>query len=175
MRYYVTIEGRGYEIDLTGGVVRVDGTEVNAELTAVPGTPVRHLLADGRSLTVAARSGERGRWELHLAGERFDAEVVDERTHAIRAMTGKGSGPRGPEPVRAPMPGLVVRLLVEEGQNVGPGQGVAIVEAMKMENELRAETAGRVRAVAVEAGQAVEKGTVLVEFDAIGDDAGEPQ
>ncbi len=170
MRYYVTIRDRTYEVDLADAP-QVDGAAVNAELVAVPGTPVRHLLADGRSLTVVARHGGRGSWELYLAGQRFDADVVDERTRAIRAMTGKGGAASGPKPVRAPMPGLVVGLLVAEGQAVEAGDGVAIVEAMKMENELKAEAPGVVSKILVETGQAVDKGTVLVEFESTDDDA----
>jgi biotin carboxyl carrier protein len=67
--------------------------------------------------------------------------------------------------VKAPMPGLVVRVQVEPGQAVGAGVGVLVLEAMKMENELRAATAGIVRAVRVRPGEAVEKGQVMVEFD----------
>jgi pyruvate carboxylase subunit B len=62
------------------------------------------------------------------------------------------------------MPGLVVRVLAERGQLVEPGQGLIVLEAMKMENELRAVAAGTVAAVPVSAGQAVEKGQVLMEF-----------
>ena len=64
------------------------------------------------------------------------------------------------------MPGLVVRVQVEAGQSVAAGAGVVVLEAMKMENELRAATAGTVRTVRVRAGEAVEKGQVLVEFEA---------
>jgi pyruvate carboxylase subunit B len=64
------------------------------------------------------------------------------------------------------MPGLVVRVQVEAGQNVAAGAGVVVLEAMKMENELRATVAGTVRTVRVRAGEAVEKGQVLVEFEA---------
>jgi biotin carboxyl carrier protein len=167
MRYFVTIHGRTFEVELSPSGVRVDGRSVVAELLAVPGTPVRHLLADGRSHTVIGRSGEdAGAWDVHLDGVRLTAEVVDERTRAIRAMTGKRAGPTGPRPVRAPMPGLIVRIDVEAGQAVQAGQGIAIIEAMKMENELRAEAAGVVARVLVAPGQPVEKGAVLVEFEA---------
>ena len=81
-------------------------------------------------------------------------------------MTGQGGGDTGPKPIRAPMPGLVVRVNVQEGDTVEAGQSVAIVEAMKMENDLKAEGPGRVAAVLVEAGEPVEKGAVLVEFEA---------
>ncbi|HEY8485226.1 MAG TPA: biotin/lipoyl-containing protein [Longimicrobiales bacterium] len=167
MRYYVTIGSRTFEVELAGESVRVDGRPVTAELAALARTPVRHLLVDAKPYGVVARTGEgRGRWSIHLDGHRFEVEVVDERTRAIRAVAGVAATSAGPKPVRAPMPGLVVRVEVEPGQRVKAGQGVVIIEAMKMENELKAEAAGVVSRVAVVPGQAVEKGAVLVEFEA---------
>jgi len=133
----------------------------------VPGTLLRRLELNGESHRIVATAGEaRGRWELHLDGERVSLEVVDERTRAIRAMTARTGGSQGPKPVRAPMPGMVVRVEVEAGDRVKPGQGVVIIEAMKMENELKADGGGVVSRVLVGAGTAVEKGAVLVEFAA---------
>lgn len=167
MRYYVSVAGRTVEVDLSGERPKVDGREVDVDIVAIPGTPVRHLLVDGRSWAVVARpGGEPGSWDLHLDGQRFAPEVVDERTRAIRAMAGKAAGAHGPKPVRAPMPGLVTRVEVQPGDRVRPGQGVAIIEAMKMENELRAEAEAIVARVLVKAGEPVEKGAVLVEFAA---------
>jgi biotin carboxyl carrier protein len=167
MRYYVTVAGRTLEVDLGAEASRVDGRPVSAELPALPGTPVRHLLVDGRSYVVLAAAGEGpGEWQLRLDGATFVVEVVDERTRAIRAMTGAAARARGPGPLRAPMPGLVVRVQVEPGQAVERGAGLVIVEAMKMENELTADAAGVVARVLVQPGQTVEKGAVLVEFEA---------
>ncbi len=167
MRYFVTIAGRTVEVELTAEGPRIDGRLVRAEMVAVPGTPVRHLLIDGRSYPLVARPGEgKGAWDILLDGRRFAADAVDERTRAIRAMTARSADAQGPRPVRAPMPGLVSRVQVEPGDAVQPGQGVVIIEAMKMENELKAEAAGVVSRILVAAGQAVEKGAVLVEFAA---------
>ena len=166
MRYYVTIEGREVEVDLRSDVPLVDGEPLEGRLLLVPGTPLRHLMVDGRSHTLVARRGEGGAWDLHLDGDRFEVEVMDERTRAIRAMTGQGEAARGPRPIRAPMPGLVVRVAVEPGQPVQAGQTVAIIEAMKMENDLKAEADGIVSNVLVAAGEPVEKGAVLVELSA---------
>lgn len=165
MRYYVTIGERTFEVTLDDEGMAVDGARVQADLRPVPGTPMHHLLLDGQSYLLHAASGRAGEWVLHANGARYDTEVVDERTRAIRALTSSAAGPRGPKPVRAPMPGLVVRLLVEPGQRVEAGQGVAIVEAMKMENELLAVAAGVVRVVHVGEGVAVEAGQALVELD----------
>ena len=165
MRYFVTVGERTYEVELVGDKVIVDGDELSAELRQVAGTLLRRLSLDGQSFRVVAMQGEaRGTWELQLGGERVRADVVDERTRTIRAMTARSSGPQGPRPVRAPMPGMVVRVEVEPGQQVRAGQGVVIIEAMKMENELKADAAGVVSKILVNSGTAVEKGTVLIEF-----------
>jgi pyruvate carboxylase subunit B len=166
MLYHVTIAGRVLAVELDGGRVTVDGADVGAaDVVTLPGTPVRHLLLDGRSVLVVAERGQAA-WNLHVDGWPVSAEVVDERTRAIRALTARTAGPQGPRPVRAPMPGMIVRTDVEAGERVAAGQGVVVMEAMKMENELKAETAGVVARVLVTAGQAVEKGTVLIEFEA---------
>lgn len=173
MRYFVTLEGREFEVDLRSDIPTVDGEPVDAALTRIPGTPMRHLLTDGRSHALVARPGEKGGWDIHLDGDRFEVEVVDERTRAIRAMTGKGAAAAGPRPIKAPMPGLVVRVDVEEGDTVTAGQTVVIIEAMKMENNLKADTDGVVSKVKVRAGEPVEKGAVLVELAAeAGSEAG---
>ena len=166
MRYFVTIGDRTFEVELGADGVRIDGDLIDAQLRQVPGTPVQHLLLDGASHTLHAANGEPAEWTIHLDGTRHELDVVDERTRAIRAMTAKTAGPRGPRPVRAPMPGLVVRMLVTAGERVSAGQGVAIVEAMKMENELKADAEGVVARILVAAGQAVEKGAVMIEFEA---------
>jgi biotin carboxyl carrier protein len=162
MRYYVTIGERTFAVDLSGATPAVDGREVRTEMTAVPRSPVRSLLLDPRSRTLLAERGERdGEWALTVGGVRIAAQVVDERTRAIREMTGEVAEEQE-KSVVAPMPGMVVRVEVEEGQQVSAGQGIVIVEAMKMENELKAPAAGVVVRVLVAAGQAVEKGAVLV-------------
>jgi biotin carboxyl carrier protein len=165
MRYFVTIAGRTLEVELSGGAPVVDGVEMQAEMRALPGSAVRHLLVDGRSRAFVTRRGERqGAWEISIGGERLEVEVVDERTRAIRELTGAGEEVVD-RSIRAPMPGMVVRVEVEQGQRVKAGQGVAVVEAMKMENELKAPADGVVVKVLVSAGQTVEKGSVLVELE----------
>jgi pyruvate carboxylase subunit B len=165
MRYFVNVAGRIIEVSVDGEQVIVDGMPVHAEL-AGSGT-LRHLLLDGCSHPLLIASGEgRGAWTLELAGRRLSAEVLDERTRTVRAMTAATALSRPAPAVRAPMPGLIVRLEVTEGQTVSAGQGVVIMEAMKMENELRADGGGIVSRIRVAVGQAVEKGTVLVEFQA---------
>jgi biotin carboxyl carrier protein len=132
----------------------------------VEGTPVRLLtIGDAVHRLTARREGARGIYVLRIDGRRYPVEALDERTRTIRDMSSAAAGPAGPQPVRAPMPGLMVRIDVSVGDQVAAGQGVAAMEAMKMENELRAPAAGRVKTVLVKVGQAVEKGAMLVEFE----------
>jgi len=167
MRYIVTLDGREIAVDLTGDTAEVDGRTLHVEFDEVTQGGLASLLVDGRSHRLLAASPQRGVWRLQLDGRTVEVRVEDERTRAIREMTGAGAGPAGPEPLRAPMPGLVVRVEVEPGQVVGPGDGLVIVEAMKMENELRADAPARVTAVQVAAGDTVERGQVLVELEAV--------
>ena len=111
---------------------------------------------------VVQRRPGRGKYSLWVDGYRFDAEALDERTRKIRDISSASAPPPGPVPLVAPMPGLVVRVRVAVGDRVEAGQGLVVMEAMKMENELRATTSGTVASVEVSAGSVVEKGALLV-------------
>jgi len=163
VKYFVTIGSQTHEVEVDGSDVTVDGVGVETQLAAVSGTPLYHLLLGGQSWTVAAEPLDGvGRWALGIAGERVEVAVQDERSRGIEAVSAKGQPAAGGGTVRAPMPGLVVRIEVAEGQQVDAGAGLVVVEAMKMENELRAPRSGMVQTVHVAIGQAVEKGASLV-------------
>jgi pyruvate carboxylase subunit B len=165
MKYIVTVAGREIEVEVDGERVTVAGRTVPATLGRVAGTPLRQLSLDGRPETLVMQPSGRGQWAVGMRGERWDVEVVDERTRHIRSLTGGADRQRGAGALRAPMPGLVVRVLVEPGQTVSRGGGVVVLEAMKMENELKAAADGTVKAVRIGTGEPVEKGQVLVEFE----------
>ncbi len=165
MKYIVDIGDERLEVEFDGETARIGNAVHAVHLADVEGTPV-HLVAIGNRVhrVVARRHPERGRYTLRLDGWRVEAEALDERTRAIRDLTAKQATHAGPVPVTAPMPGMIVKVHVRPGDTVTPGQGVISMEAMKMENELRATTAGTVKGVLVQPGQAVERGTVLVEL-----------
>lgn len=161
MKYRVTIGGETRELELTTDGVRIGGRVGPAELVSVPGSPLRHLRLGDRGYALAAERIDGG-WALRLAGRRVEAEVEDERARAIRELAGESRQAGGTEELRAPMPGLVVRVLVEAGQQVKAGEGLVVMEAMKMENELRAEAGGTVASIEVREGQTVDRRDALV-------------
>jgi len=165
VKYYVTVGARSFEVEVAGDDVRLDGEPVQAQLTTVPGTPLHHLLLGSESWTVAAEPVDAGTWVLGAVGERREVTIADERSRQIQEISSRRAVvPRGGV-IRAPMPGLVVRVEVAVGDSVDGGASVVVVEAMKMENELRAPGPGVVTAVHVLAGAAVEKGTPLVTLE----------
>ncbi len=166
MKYFVTVNGEEHEVVLDGSGVHADGRAVRAHLADVEGTPMQ-LVSIGDSVhRVLVRAGERrGLYTLSIDGYRFEVDALDERARTIRDLAGAAAAATGPAPLVAPMPGLIVRVNARPGDQVRAGQGLVVMEAMKMENELRATADATVKAVLVSAGVAVEKGAVLLELE----------
>ncbi|MGA7378664.1 MAG: biotin/lipoyl-containing protein [Candidatus Sulfotelmatobacter sp.] len=160
MLYDVTIDGKKYGLDLNRAdgrwSCRLDGREV--EVDAILARPDVLSLRVG-NLAYEIKS-ERVANDLHLwvGSTRFAAEVRDPRSLRGRARAADG---RGPKKIVAPMPGKVVRLLVKEGDQVELGAGVAVVEAMKMQNEIKSPKKGTVQKIMATEGAAVNAGDVL--------------
>jgi biotin carboxyl carrier protein len=166
MRYFVRIGDEEIEVVLDGSDVEVDGVKSHAVLTDVEGTPVRMLTIGDEVHRIVVRPGSsRGRYTLWVDGFRHEVEALDERARAIRELSAASAEPIGPAPLIAPMPGLIVRVNVQVGDAVQPGQGLVVMEAMKMENELRASSTATVKAIHARPGTAVEKGALLLEME----------
>ncbi|MCC6319378.1 MAG: biotin/lipoyl-binding protein [Gemmatimonadaceae bacterium] len=165
MKYVVDVNGTRVDLTLAEGGVSVGETFVQAHLMDVEGTPVQLVQLAGEVHRVVVRRGEaRGAYTLWIDGHRYQVDALDERTRTIRDLTADTTASGGPRPLVAPMPGLIVRVLVQAGDVVTAGQAVAVMEAMKMENELRSASGGTVRTILVQPGVAVEKGAHLIEF-----------
>ncbi|MGB5514633.1 MAG: biotin/lipoyl-containing protein [Thermoanaerobaculia bacterium] len=146
----------------SGIEVKIEDRKYLVDTVATNGS-VRSLIIEGRQFEVAVRSREEGRYQISHRGSIEEVEVLDPLTHLAR----QGSDSRSQEGlgrVTAYMPGRVVELLVQEGDEVTVGQGLVVLEAMKMENEIQAERAGVVKKVFVVAGQPVEGGDPLFEL-----------
>lgn len=166
MKYIVELNGDRRAVELNGPVARIGDEEFSVGLDVIEGTPVRVVrIGDEVHRIVMRRTGGRGSYTLWVDGYRFEVEALDERTRAIRDITAASAKPTGPAPIVAPMPGLVVRVNVSVGDVIPAGFGAVVMEAMKMENELRATVGGRVKSVNAEVGLAAEKGEILVELE----------
>jgi biotin carboxyl carrier protein len=161
LTFEIQIGEKAFRVSLTrrdsGWVCRVDDRELAADFAPVePG--VLSLLLDGRSFE-CRRDRSAGETVIWVAGTRYVAEVRDPRSlRSRRAAAGRGDGP-----VRliAPMPGKVVRVLAAENTAVRAGQGILVVEAMKMQNELKSPKDGVVQKILAAEGAAVNAGDAL--------------
>ena len=166
MKYVVSVNGRDVEVVITSKGVELGGECFDASLEELEGSSIYVLrVGDTQDRLLVRRGPTRGQYTLSLAGFRFELEALDERSRAARALAAKATAASGPAPLSAPMPGMIIRLNVQEGDKVHVGQGLVVMEAMKMENELRASAPGTVRRVLVSPGTAVEKGTLLLELE----------
>jgi len=160
MFYDVTIDGKNYRLDLslTDGrwSCRLDGRDVEVE--AILARPDVLSLRIG-NLAYEVKS-ERVANDLHLwvGSTRFAVELRDPRSLRGRS---RAADDQGPKKITAPMPGKVVRLLLREGDAVEAGAGVAVVEAMKMQNEIKSPKKGTVQKILVAEGTPVNAGDVL--------------
>jgi len=162
MKLDATLDGAGRELEvtLTDGRLsglRIDGVEhpVDIELLR-PG--VYSVLMGSRSLEVHVEREPDGTLAIQVEGVRRAVRVADPRS--FKAAGGLGAA-AGRQEVRAPMPGRIVRVLVEQDQEIRTGDGILVVEAMKMQNEIKAAIDGRVVQLSARAGDSVAAGQVL--------------
>jgi biotin carboxyl carrier protein len=162
MKLQVTVAGKPMMVEVSraagGWECQLDGMSRPVDVVEVaPG--VLSLLLDGQSFTLYVVRQDDG-WRVHTRDAEVAAAVEDPRRWQGR---GRGSAARtGRQEVTAPMPGKVVRILVGEQQGVEAGQGLVVVEAMKMQNEIPSPKKGVVEQVRVREGDRVEHGAVLV-------------
>lgn len=160
MRFEASVDGRTLEVEVAeleeGYVVVVEGRRLEVDWRA--GADFASMVISGRSYEVGLVPRPTG-YTVVLPEDSIEVELRDAGAGPATASR-RASG--GPLRVSAPMPGKIVRVLVQAGQAVAAGQGLVVMEAMKMENELRAPRPGTVRELAVGEGQAVETGTLLL-------------
>lgn len=161
MQYEVTIDGQSYRVELArtaaGWSCKLDGHELAVD-SVLTRPDVLSILIGGKAYEVKR---ERTPTDIHMVvgSTRYSAEVRDPRSlRSRRAAAGFGEGPHK---LVAPMPGKIVRLLVPEKSTVEAGQGVLVIEAMKMQNELKSPKRGIVQQILTREGAAVGAGEVL--------------
>jgi biotin carboxyl carrier protein len=160
MIYDVTIDGKKYRLELNQSegrwTCRLDGSEIEVDAARVR-PDVLSLRVGNRAYDASSDRVGNG-WYVWIGGRRFLAEVRDPRSLRGRV---RPSDEQGPKKLTAPMPGKVVRILAGEGSEVEAGAGVMVVEAMKMQNEIKSPKKGTIRKLAVGPGAAVNAGDIL--------------
>jgi biotin carboxyl carrier protein len=151
-------------LDAAGGVVGDDNGELVRLDWRTPEPSVYSLLIEGKSYEVHIDEGAADEevLEVHLMSRVIHARASDARKHRVAKAS---TGADGPVPISAPMPGRVVKVLATEGTAVTRGDGIIVLEAMKMENELKAPRDGIVTSVLVEEGQGVQGGALLATIE----------
>jgi biotin carboxyl carrier protein len=170
MKYEVLIDGRALQVELertaSGYECKVDGEPFTLDVV-MTARDTLSILIDGRSFEVMREvtrevtraSAPSGETHILVGSERFRAEVRDPRS--LRSRRAHASAETGPARICAPMPGKVVRLLAAEGDPVEAGQGLIVVEAMKMQNEIQSTKQGTLTKIAVRESSAVNAGDLL--------------
>jgi biotin carboxyl carrier protein len=158
-------KGALLQVELDGRTHLIDARRVSDAIVSLlverDGEPV-----PARSVDVSfASQPAAGDFDVHLDGRTIPVQIRPAGSFGRQKKEGHGAHGAGPQRVTAPMPGKVVRVLVAPGDEVKARQGLVVVEAMKMENELRAARDGRVRDVAVKEGQSVDAGAVLLTLE----------
>ena len=161
MLYDINIDGKNYKLDLErsdeGWRCRLDGREIQMD-AVLARRDVLSVLIAGKAYEIKR---EQTVTDLHLwvGPVRYAAEVRDPRS--LRGRRGTGSDDAGPKKLIAPMPGKVVRVLVAQGEQVEAGQGILVMEAMKMQNEIKSPKKGVVQKIVASEGASVNPGDVL--------------
>jgi acetyl/propionyl-CoA carboxylase alpha subunit len=164
MKYITTIDDKEFVVELLNDKqVSVNGNTYKIDFESVSGQPVYSLIVDGKSHEAYVQEGD-DHWQVLLRGRLYSAMVEDEREKRLRAAAGGGVAESGEYHLKAPMPGLVVSIPVEEGQEIKKGDVLLVLESMKMQNELKAPRDGVVSRIKVKQGESVEQKQAMLDI-----------
>jgi biotin carboxyl carrier protein len=162
MKYVTTIDNKEFEIEVIDERhVRIGDRLLQVDFETVSGQPVFSLILNGKSYESFIYQNDED-WEVLIRGRQYQVKIEDEREKRLKAAAGAGVAEGGEFHLKAPMPGLVVAVLINEGQEVKKGQVMLILESMKMQNELKAPRDGTMGRVRVKPGESVEQKQTLL-------------
>jgi len=166
--YHLEINGRPYRVGIersTGETaVSINGRNYTVDFAELNEGGALSVLMDGKSYDLEVKENEKG-VSVFASGQHFDLTVEEEPSYRARMLSGAGKTAAREKEARAPMPGLIVKVEVVVGQEVRSGDGLLIMEAMKMENEIKAKASGIVKEIQVSERQPVEQNQVLITFE----------
>jgi biotin carboxyl carrier protein len=162
MKYQTIVNGETFDVEINqDGRILVNGEERVVDFRELRRGELYSLLLDYRSFEAAVEERD-DLYHVLMAGDLYEVKVTDERSRRLESAFMAFGDTGGEVSIRAPMPGLIVRVAVVEGQAIKKGETVVILESMKMENELKSPRDGTVRHVSVAAGDSVEQNKTLV-------------
>ena len=162
MKYQTIVNGQMFEIEINeDGRILVDGEERAIDFRTLREGELYSLLLDHVSYEGVVDERD-DMYHVLIAGDMYEVEVTDERSRRLASAFMAFGDTGGEVSIRAPMPGLIVSVPVQEGQAVSKGETVVVLESMKMENELKAPRDGTIHRVNVQPGDNVEQNKVLV-------------
>jgi biotin carboxyl carrier protein len=165
MKYISTVHESEYLIEILDEKhLSINGEVHNIDFEEVDGQPVFSLILDGKSYEAFVYF-EEGEWKVMLHGTLYPVLVEDEREKRLRQAFGGGVTQTSEYHLKAPMPGMVVSIPVEEGQQINKGDALLILESMKMQNELRSPRSGKVARIRVKPGDNAEKKQTLLSVE----------
>jgi len=162
MIYDVVVDGKTHQVDLSRGektwLCKIDGQEMelDAVLTA---RDVLSVLSEGKAYEIKRERSLQGELHMVIGSARYAVDVQDPRS--LRTRRSVAGSEAGPQRVKAPMPGKIVRILVNEQDEVKAGQGIIVMEAMKMQNEMKSPKDGKVQKILTAEGSTVNAGDTL--------------
>jgi biotin carboxyl carrier protein len=161
MTYDVVVDGKTHQLELTRGDktwhCKIDGQdiEVDAALTA---RDVLSVLVEGKAYEIKRERSLQGELHMVIGSARYAVDVQDPRSLRRRAVAGADAGPQR---LKAPMPGKVIRIMVREKDAVKAGESLLVMEAMKMQNEMKSPKDGKVQKILTAEGSTVNAGDTL--------------
>ncbi len=165
MKYFAKVSAKEIQIEIgesdNGLFLIVNGKSRHTEFARVGSDNLFSLIVENRSHQLFFEETDNGHW-VSVDGHKFLVELEDEKTRLIRRLIKSDDKPQGLTEIKAPMPGLIINLFVKENQPVKKGDGLVIIEAMKMENEIQANVDGTVKKILVNEGDSIDKGAVLI-------------
>jgi biotin carboxyl carrier protein len=158
-------EGKALSLALAEGKINVNGSDIQWDIQILPNGSFS-IIANNKSFVAFLESVDRAKKTMALRIENniYNIKIQEPIDLLLSKMGLDISKTQKVDPIKAPMPGLVLKIMVAEGQTIKKGEPVLILEAMKMENVFKAAADATVKAVKINAGQAVEKGEVLIEL-----------
>jgi biotin carboxyl carrier protein len=161
VKYFARIGNNEYEVEISDAQILLDGEPVAVDIVRSGLPELYSVLFGGQSHEMLITS-DRFNYTVSIRSEQFQVQVQDERNRRLNQARKMPTLPDGELAITAPIPGLVVKVLISAGDAVEEGQPLVILEAMKMENEIRSTRSGVAKTILATPGQRVEQNAVLV-------------